>query len=606
MPEELAEGGGLLQTGVLAVIQDKASAVAAKIDKSVTAMTNSFVNFKKKAKGAVTNLLTAPFRMAGKAIGFLTNKFVILAGLVGGFLAFRKMKQQISDIFEEAVKLEQQLVRLANITGSERFAEQTLGWAKQFAKDLRVPREELFNIAEGLAQIGINASEIDPSGIIAAGQAAGGVSQVVQALQQAAMDPSSILQLQQTFRQLPFERLQEIIRTTQPGDFQTRIQMLNTLFMETFGDNLDRSRKSVIGLRQGLRELITQFRETLVGVGSPLFEFFRDNLEKAVKFIERNERTIKEIGASISQILTAALKSVLKFADFVLERFGLNLDKITESGESFRKRFLFPATAEIIGMIVKLELFAEAAFTKIAEIIDKFKDKEARDKILTIAGVGGVLLGLLLRRPSLIIGGLGLLMINHKLTGDDTVNQEADVLNFTNIMDTVLSSVGSMTEDQLSDLVLAAGIVLLATPLAPLGAGLIAGATADKFLRFIGLDARLEKNRARAEARSDLGMFEEFEEERARNRQISMLANAGRIAEASALAGDSQVGQLIIGRAVGRGVTGFEAAPPSSIPPILINVTSGDPATERALQNATFEAMLDIQRTQDVRTGEGG
>ena len=467
------------------VLDDRASGPAEAISQSVTGLLNRLRDLKERGVGVIRDILTRPLEAAGEKSEGFRNKLIALGAAIGGFLAFRKMKNELTEIFNEAVMVEGQLVRLANLTGSDRFAEQTLGWARRWAVELRIPREELFSISEGLAQIGINAAKFDPSGIVAAGQAAGGVASVVTALRQAALDPSYLLRLQETFRALPFERLQEIIRTTQPGDFQGRIEALNTLFREVYGDNLERSRRSVIGLRQGLRELITQFRETIAGVGSPLFNFFREQLEKAVDFNQRSAPTIRAIGQTISSILETTLRSVMQFVDFVLDRFGVSLSDIADKGEQFRTRFLIPVQAEIIGYITRIELFAERAFGTIAEFLDKLRDEEWQRKATAIGGIGGVVLGMLLRRPTLIIGGLGLLKIHHGLSApSDEANAAADVGYFERLLDDIWSALPS-TQEGWSDLAILAGVALLASPLAPVGAGFILGGLINKGYRSI-------------------------------------------------------------------------------------------------------------------------
>jgi len=469
------------QTVYEVFLQDRASMVADTISKSVTGMLNRLQEMKEKGAGVVKDILTRPLGTAAEASEGLRNKLLALGAAITGFLALRKLKTELTEIFNEGVRVESQLVRLANLTGSDQFAEQTVGWAHKWALQLRIPRQELYSIAEGLSQIGINASQFDPSGIIAAGQAAGGVTNVVNALRQSALDPSSLLQLQETFRALPFERLQEIIQTTMPGDFQGRVEALNALFREVYGDTLERSQRSVVGLRQALAELLLQFRETIAGVGSPLFDFFRSQLEKAVEFIQRARPTIQALGQSISQILTETLRSVVRFVDFILERFGTSFEDIAEHGDRFRTRFLIPVTAEIIGFITRIELFAEKAFGTIADFLGKLKDEEWQRRMSAIGGVGGVVLGLLLRRPSLIVGGLALLKIHHSLSSSDTANAEADPSYFSKLMSDIWATLPS-DEEGWSNLSILAGMALLTGPLAPIGGAFILGGLINKGL----------------------------------------------------------------------------------------------------------------------------
>ena len=100
-----------------------------------------------------------------------------------------------------------------------------------------------------------------------------------------------------------------------------------------------------------------------------------------------------------------------------------------------------------------------------------------------IGGIGGVVLGLLLRRPTLIIGGLGLLKIHHGLSvPSDEANAEADVGYFSRLLDDLWAALPSSQEGW-SDLAILAGIALLASPLAPVGAGFILGGLINKGYR---------------------------------------------------------------------------------------------------------------------------
>lgn len=464
------------------LLENRASGPADAISKSVTGMLDRLRELKEKGQGIVKQILTRPLDKAGDAASSFRTKLLALGATIAGFLALRQLKRELTEIFNEAVRVESRLVAIANLTGSDQFAEQTIGWARKYAMELRVPREELFSISEGLAQIGINAANFDPRGIIAAGQAAGGVANVVQQLRQAALDPSTLLRMQETFRALPFERLQEIIRTTTPGDFQGRVEALNRLFAEVYGDTIERSRRSVAGLRQGLRELILQFRETVAGVGSPLFNFFREQFEKAVQFVEHAQPTIRALSNSISQILTESLRAVTRFVDFILERFGTSFSDIADKGDRFRTKFLIPMTAEIIGFITRIELFAEKAFGTVADFLAKLQDDEFRRKATAIGGIGGVVLGLLLRRPTLLVGGLALLGLHGKLSADsDDVNAQASIINFSQLLDDLVSSLPT-SQEGLSDLALMAGIGLLGVA-PPVGAGLILGALINKGYR---------------------------------------------------------------------------------------------------------------------------
>ena len=589
---------GVIKTGLIVDVVDNASEPSKKIGVSIDGLIDRLTSMIKRGTGAFKKVFTSPLGAAEKGIGSFKKTLIALGTSIGAFLFFRKMKRSIESIFEEAVKLETQLLAIANATGSAQFAEQTLGWARRFAKELRVPREDLFAIAQGLQEIGVNAAQIDPSGIIAAGQAVGGVSQVISAIQEAALDPNALLGLQERFRQLPFGELQEIIATVEAGDFEGKVQALNALFSKTFGDNIERSRNSVAGLRQGLREMILTFQEAIVGVGSPLFDFFRDQLDKAVKFIEDNQRNIREIGASISSILTTALRAFLDFLDFVLEKFGLGLDDISDKGTKFRRKFLIPATAEIIGLITRIEVFAEVAFDKVTGIFQKFSDPETVAKATALAGFGAIILGILLRRPTLLIGGATLLGISGKFgAADDSANAAAGIFDPINIMAGISSGLKAVLSNpaMITDLSMAIGMILITVPGMQIpGAILLAGGLAAKgsirigeVLANVGVGAE-----AREAATAHIENFTRSIQAQQNNRATALdLADRGFFSGARQIASSTQLGPLFgkqledrIVAAIARGLSEQD-----------INVTITTP--DRNLQEAT-DTRVDALREQ--------
>lgn len=415
----------LFHTGVVASVVDRASGPANRVSNAVSGMLDRLGEMRSQGQGVIQRTITDPLsrvregfqenflQPVNESVGGLDQlqrKLIQLGTFLAGFFAFREIKQQLTEIFEQTVELESQLVDLANRTGSERFSQNVLGWARDLSQELGRPREQLFGIAEGLAEVGINATQIDTEGILAAGDAIGSVDSAMSGIMDAVRDPQGIFQLNELFnRQLPFERLRDIVqRFPGPGEFRGRFQAINQLLRETFGENLERSAQSVEGLRNTWDSMMEEIRMSIMGrPGDPdsLFSFIRTTMDRAINFVEENRGLLHSIGSSVGDVLRAMGQSLMDFFDHVLETFGVDMEEIRQGGEAFRRELLIPLTAEIIGMIERMERFAEGAFDVLHDLFSENVIGDVMEKATRVFGLGATIIGVITRSPSFLLAG---------------------------------------------------------------------------------------------------------------------------------------------------------------------------------------------------------
>lgn len=444
------EGGGQLELGLAATIVDQASEPAQRISAGLEGMFNWFERLVQQARSGtddfvgmmrgdqqaarrtfrrienmtaglrrlgdtVQNTILAPFRAAGRVIRTFFNRFTaILTGIaatVAGFLAFRSLKRQIDEIFESTVKLEEQMVSIANLAGSDEFAADLVGWAEQLSQVLPLAEEQILGIGKAFTQVGIEAQEVDLPGLFAAAQIEGRDPAAFAKEFGQAIREGRILELFQGFSRIPLE-LAGAATQLDRFDFTGRARALSEAFGAFAGpEAVERIRNSVTGIRQLFENTFTVIRRSILGRPGEggLFDTMRERMAFFLETLQRNRPLLEAVGEAIGNILNTAARAFNRLLGRVLDRFGLRVTNVAERVANLNTRVLEPLQVAATALITLLE----RAVTGQIGFIDVIKQKfEEIQPILRLVGAGIAALGVVTFNPFLVAAGLGLYILN--------------------------------------------------------------------------------------------------------------------------------------------------------------------------------------------------
>lgn len=338
--------------------------------------------------------------------GYLLGLGGILAGWLG-FRAIRSFNDLIRDSIDLVSKMEEQLRGLANLTGSDRWAAASLEWARSLRRELGLAVETSLELARSLSRIGIAAASTNVRGLLAAQQAVGvSGEQIVTAVR----SPDQFMGLFEQFRgQVPFFALQEILASTGPFDYEERLERLNSLLLRIFGHTLERGKGTLASLRDQISMMGQEIREAIVGRPddpNSFYSFLRGMVQRIRNFIAENLDNIRTLAGTVGTILRAFWENTVLFFRNSFEILGVNLSDTADKFHAFNQNIILPYTFRIVNLMTQVRLFSERTVEAIRNL---FENPVRMERIKDMVAVGAILLGLLSRRPLMMIAGAGML-----------------------------------------------------------------------------------------------------------------------------------------------------------------------------------------------------
>lgn len=267
------------------------------------------------------------------------------------------------ELKDAALELEGRFTRLANLTGSERFARKLNDWQYEMLQTLPVLRDDLRDFTVQMQQLGLNATRHGNAlrGVLGAAAGPGNsYSEVMSAALSAAQGGDSIALSQALGNTLDAR----VIMESMSGAFneQQRFLAILNLLNKEYGDNVDRLNRTInVNLTQ-ISSYWSEFKENLIGTPEKgnLMWYVQQIFVDSKDWISKNMPKIKSFAASIQMILgTVGKMAYTLFKN--ISKVGLrSVGGIEGAAKSFKK-WAMGARAFLELWVLKIEHYFKTA-----------------------------------------------------------------------------------------------------------------------------------------------------------------------------------------------------------------------------------------------------
>jgi len=326
-----------------------------KVEKQIKKIGISFKGLKKASSDFLLNFIPGGKHILkilggiGKVLGGIGR--VVLAPVIAPFKWIMRnglkvfnyltdFSSRFNEIKDAALELEGRFTRLANLTGSERFASKINDWQYTMLQNLPILRDDLRDFTVQMQQLGINATKQGKAlrGITAAAAGPGNsYGEVIGAVSSAARD-GDVMGLSQALGNTLDPRK---IMAAMKGVFgeQQRFLAITNLLNKEYGENVKRLNRTInVNLTQ-ISSYWSEFKEQMVG--SPekgnLMWYVQEIFMNAKGWISRNKPALMSFAKSVQTVLGGVGKMAYELIKGV-GKFGVSsIGGIEAAATKFKK-----------------------------------------------------------------------------------------------------------------------------------------------------------------------------------------------------------------------------------------------------------------------------
>lgn len=357
------------------------------------------------------NLAVARFNniemLATNILGSFKSWVVAVGATIFGLNAIKNILHGILDVGND---VEDFFVKIANITGNERFAAGFIDWEHQILRDLPIMADQLREVSTLMTGLGVIPTTPNIRGIIAGGLGQFGdfqginqsITQVSELAQNFDHTRESVASFQRIFNALDERRLFNLLSGTEFGlaGFESRVTILANELNGAYGDTIDRTNQYSKTLKGVIAEQIRWFKATIIGapvVGS-LFTDINNTTKKITDFFVRNEDAMRTLAQGITNIFKWMWGIVDRTLNSLLSPLDNFFKRVRNSGRDFVFDFINPLITFLEILRIKFDAFFSGFATGFVKPF-QFIQRIAAPAIMLLGDALGVFFGQVLAFP---------------------------------------------------------------------------------------------------------------------------------------------------------------------------------------------------------------
>ena len=299
--------------------------------------------------------------IAGKSFSKMENILVKGLGFLGVTLA-------IDAAIDSMAAFEDQLVSLANTTGSLEIAKNINSWVDSLTMKLPVARDELLELSKIYSRLGGDVRRLDIESLTAAslglGMDIGSLeSQFRDLSYQVRFTYDDFLSLNQQFgiTQKEYSQMQKAIQGTTRGSID-RVNALLGVLGGKYADTIARTQDTINFKFKQLQVIGFKLKEAFFGdPGTGMMRTVKDGLQGIIDFYNRNEKKIVRVVETIGRVV----QILFGWVSQIFSTIATASEKFFETN----RRGMDDFTRNVILPVVT---FAEIIFAKFLVILDGF------------------------------------------------------------------------------------------------------------------------------------------------------------------------------------------------------------------------------------------
>lgn len=274
----------------------------------------------------------------GLAAVILPFKWIIKNGLKVINWAF-DFKARINEIKEAAVALEHRFVRLSNMLGSTKFANNINNWQHEMLQTLPILRDDLNDFTVAMREMGIDPRSANLRGVVGAALGPGhSYSGVMQAVQSFATGQGDVQGLMDALGRTidPKEIYKAVEGATSQQD---RMLKLMNLLDTKYGENVERSSRLISTNVKFIDAFWSQFKESLVGTPQEgnLMWYIQQVFVDINGWIRKNKKVLLSFADSISRVLGGVGKMIYNMFRGMSGFASKSIGGIQSAAEKFKE-----------------------------------------------------------------------------------------------------------------------------------------------------------------------------------------------------------------------------------------------------------------------------